>query len=520
MGSSQADELHSDFSYISNTDRDERSPWAQKAVLSMDGGGIRGYASLLILGAIMDEIKRIEGGNENETSSADYPWNTQKSSKDTNSGNTFYPCHYFDYIAGTSTGGLSAIMLGRLRMSTTEAVSQYTRFGNTVFGKARWFHERSFLFFPRAKFATRKVEEAILDVINQKLKKHNSEVKAWKPRQEPFKTCDGQCRVMVVAFSIDSKAGIDNSYLFRSYDHEDPEWSSKSEHLNPGPAYPGPIINAARATSAAPLYIEPIEFDGRKFFDGGLGANNPAKIALKEVYQMHARPPNLLLSIGTGEKPPKAPKSKRQRAREEIDGFKQADTGKRKRFIRKWIELFGLLKDFTSNKDSGDVTFMADVMKMECFKRFEIPFGGTDDIRLGEIPLDEWQPPSTGADTIKKIQDYTDKHLKQSETKQHINEIAKSLVELRRRRAQTERWEIFATDIKYQCPVEECRQIPGYFRERNLLREHFKYTHGAAIEGFHDNLECMVDAGRVTGKMGKKAEAAKATANAPADLSA
>lgn len=34
-------------------------------------------------------------------SSADYPWQEDTYTHDSQ----FYPCHYFDYIAGTSTGG-------------------------------------------------------------------------------------------------------------------------------------------------------------------------------------------------------------------------------------------------------------------------------------------------------------------------------------------------------------------------------------------------------------------------------
>lgn len=63
-------------------------------ILSLDGGGIRGFASLLILKDIMRGIAR----------RSDQP------------NRTPLPCEYFDLICGTSTGGLIAIMLGRLRM--------------------------------------------------------------------------------------------------------------------------------------------------------------------------------------------------------------------------------------------------------------------------------------------------------------------------------------------------------------------------------------------------------------------
>jgi patatin-like phospholipase/acyl hydrolase len=61
-------------------------------ILSLDGGGVRGLSSLLILREVMEEIGR----------KADAP--------------APLPCEYFDLIGGTSTGGLIAIMIGRLRM--------------------------------------------------------------------------------------------------------------------------------------------------------------------------------------------------------------------------------------------------------------------------------------------------------------------------------------------------------------------------------------------------------------------
>lgn len=53
-----------------------------------DGGGVRGLTSLLILRQLMHQL-----GSEDTPAK---------------------PCQYFDIIAGTSTGGLIAIMLGIL----------------------------------------------------------------------------------------------------------------------------------------------------------------------------------------------------------------------------------------------------------------------------------------------------------------------------------------------------------------------------------------------------------------------
>jgi patatin-like phospholipase/acyl hydrolase len=62
-------------------------------ILTLDGGGVRGLSSLLILRDIMEDI-------ENRTDADE----------------TLKPCEYFDLIGGTSTGGLIAIMLGLLGM--------------------------------------------------------------------------------------------------------------------------------------------------------------------------------------------------------------------------------------------------------------------------------------------------------------------------------------------------------------------------------------------------------------------
>jgi len=85
-------------------------------LLAFDGGGVRGLSSLLIVERLMQEIQRIreEEGNPTPDERPPSPW------------------QYFDLICGTSTGGLIAIMLGRLRMvcpplSAMDALTQCSR---------------------------------------------------------------------------------------------------------------------------------------------------------------------------------------------------------------------------------------------------------------------------------------------------------------------------------------------------------------------------------------------------------
>jgi Patatin-like phospholipase len=68
-------------------------------ILSLDGGGIRGLSALLILRDILNAVRRKSGNRSH------------------------LPCELFDLIGGTSTGGLIAIMLGRLGMVTAQKTS-------------------------------------------------------------------------------------------------------------------------------------------------------------------------------------------------------------------------------------------------------------------------------------------------------------------------------------------------------------------------------------------------------------
>lgn len=54
-----------------------------------------------------------------------------------NSTNPPKPCDYFDLIGGTSTGGLIAIMLGRLQMDVQSCIKAYLKISSEVFQPLR-----------------------------------------------------------------------------------------------------------------------------------------------------------------------------------------------------------------------------------------------------------------------------------------------------------------------------------------------------------------------------------------------
>jgi hypothetical protein len=87
-----------------------------KQLLSLDGGGVKGISSLLILDAIMKEVRARENESGSDPSTDDRK-----------------PVHYFHLAAGTSTGGLIALMLFRLHMSVPEVIAQYKSLAAEVF---------------------------------------------------------------------------------------------------------------------------------------------------------------------------------------------------------------------------------------------------------------------------------------------------------------------------------------------------------------------------------------------------
>jgi hypothetical protein len=89
-------------------------------------------------------------------------------------------------------------MLGRLRMSVEEAQQAYVTFGTSVFGRSRWFHERSVLFSPRSKYATQIIRKAIISVIRDKLNEDRTQPLAdYRIEHEPLESPEHMCRTYI-----------------------------------------------------------------------------------------------------------------------------------------------------------------------------------------------------------------------------------------------------------------------------------------------------------------------------------
>ncbi|KAK0477670.1 putative calcium-independent phospholipase A2-gamma, partial [Armillaria novae-zelandiae] len=70
------------------------------------------------------------------------------------------PCEYFHLIGGSGTGGLNAIMLGRLKMSTEDALHNYKKLASAVFSPGN-----RKLFYKDGKFKANTLEVEIKEIV-------------------------------------------------------------------------------------------------------------------------------------------------------------------------------------------------------------------------------------------------------------------------------------------------------------------------------------------------------------------
>lgn len=195
------------------------------------------------------------------------------------------PCEWFDLIGGTSTGGLIAIMLGRLRMSIPECIAAYRELAKEVFDVNSF--DVAVNLFDGARFSGTKLQQAVETVVERY--RGGTSTKMWdNPERRPEN--ERVCRTFVVAIP-----GCDvprPAKLFRTYNNRFQRHSADQCQ----------IWEAARATSCAPSFFPEIKVDGVYYSDGGLGYNNPTKVMLQEAQSLWGPDQRIgcLLSLGTG----------------------------------------------------------------------------------------------------------------------------------------------------------------------------------------------------------------------------
>ncbi|KAF2726462.1 FabD/lysophospholipase-like protein, partial [Polyplosphaeria fusca] len=231
-------------------------PDSDLRLLALDGGGVRGLSALMILKQLM------------ETVNPDAPPK---------------PCDYFDMIGGTSTGGLIAVMLGRLKMSIDECIDAYLALSERVFQKKR--HRVTVKGKVQGRFDSSELAQAIQEVIKQQGLQEGTLLK-----DAP----EAGCKVFVCATSKETS----DTVCLTSY---------RCPRGNSDLYNSATIWEACRATSAASSFFDPVAIGRYKenFVDGATGANNPVREVWDQAQLLWGSGPlegklKCLVSIGTG----------------------------------------------------------------------------------------------------------------------------------------------------------------------------------------------------------------------------
>jgi hypothetical protein len=245
-----------------------------KRILSLDGGGVRGVVTLGFLARIEQILQARHGGSD-----------------------AFRLCHYFDLIAGTSTGAIIAACLAK-GMRVDEVRTLYVQLSQQVFRRS---YLRGGKF--RARYSANQLEQCLESVF----------------KKNTMGSAALQTGLLVVAKRLDTGSiwPMSNNPGNRWYTAKPGDsFFSNEDYL---------VREVVRASTAAPSYFAPqviqISDQGEKphglFVDGGASPhNNPALLASQLVCVggfgagWSLDPDKLLLtSVGTGTAQPGASRS-------------------------------------------------------------------------------------------------------------------------------------------------------------------------------------------------------------------
>ena len=194
---------------------------------------------------------------------------------------------------------LIALMLGRMRLSVQEAIDAYLRFAQQVFGNPR--HLRW------TKYSAQTFEKVLKGVLTDHCKcaEGNCYGENERMRQPDWGwSQQRRCMTTVVAQRAQPKRQVEETWLFRSYDHLPDDALEAGDRMNPGYADDEVRIwQVARATTAAPGFFPQMKIGNDPYMDGGVGANNPSDLAWHNARQAsRAENPRIaiLVSLGTG----------------------------------------------------------------------------------------------------------------------------------------------------------------------------------------------------------------------------
>nr|GEW82231.1 hypothetical protein [Tanacetum cinerariifolium] len=235
-----------------------------RKLLALDGGGIRGIITLEVLAALEQQLQR-----------------------ETGAGNEFVLAHYFDYVAGTSTGAIIATCLA-LGMKVSAIQQFYLESGPAMFDKERLLRR-----YLHNTYRDEQLAAKLREVIRQQSGEDEATL--------------GSAQLQTLLLLVLRNATTDSAWpLTNNPAAKYNELSRHNCNLHL------PLWQLVRASTAAPTYFPPevitVGQEEFVFVDGGVTMyNNPAfqlfLMATLEPYRLMwptGTDQLLLVSVGTG----------------------------------------------------------------------------------------------------------------------------------------------------------------------------------------------------------------------------
>ena len=240
-------------------------------ILTIDGGGLQGVSTLLILNEVLDTIAKQNGVRKPR------------------------PCDVFDTIAGIGAGGWLAILLGRFRMDINSCLCEWYKIVERIAPRSK-SKELRLRILQHCYFDTHRLVEQV-----EKLTKlYGRGEYLFEPNPERARTR----HVIVAALKSDTKG----YNIFRSY--KIPNSAKFPERLREGPANPSKFkISSAFGVTGASKYFTP-EWKEQMESSGGIKfrdaefpkPHNITELALDEMWAIYGTdvPISVVVNVGPG----------------------------------------------------------------------------------------------------------------------------------------------------------------------------------------------------------------------------
>ena len=247
------------------------NPGKPLKILTIDGGGLQGISTLLILDNLLDTIARNNGVENSKPR----------------------PCDVFDVIAGIGPGGWLALLLGRFQMDTSAALVEWYNLIDCITPRSK-AEELVMRLMQRSYFDTDRLLQQVDEL-----------TEFYETDKHMFLTPpDGtRCRhVFVAALETNSKDRHLGYHLFRTYDR--PEGSK----LRDGPSDPRKykISDAFGVTGAAKYFTPPWKETSAtkvksKFLDIKFPSpHNMTELALDEMWGLYGTDVEISVVVNIG----------------------------------------------------------------------------------------------------------------------------------------------------------------------------------------------------------------------------